>query len=459
MKRLLFIGCDVSKGYCDFIVLNSDKSLYEPSFQLDDTQVGHEILEAKVSEYLKSGFKVVAGLENTGGYERNWVGRLRAISAKKKQLEVYKLNPKAVKHQIQSLLRRTTDDRVSAEGIAVYLINNYELFKSNWERSINQSERITEEKLLHQMIQGLIKQQTMKKNQLEKLLYQIFPELLVYIKDSIPMWVYRLLERYPDAGAVRRATLKGLRSVKGISMAKAERIKQKAKESIYSIDSSTTRLMVTRYCKDLLAMDREIKMLKEVLAEKYKDDPRMEILTSIKGVGKWTAASFLIELGEAERFEDSKQLAAFFGVHPSFRQSGDGLYKVKMSKQGSARMRAVLYLIAHNLKMHNEYFKNIYAKHRARGKKHRVVMGILMHKVLRVMWGMLKSKTFFEAGIDVENQKKSRNVDDNTQLSLKSRRLQELSLDAPISRSNSKKRKAILQPQTSVTDANTGSSV
>ena len=176
-------------------------------------------------------------------------------------------------------------------------------------------------------------------------------------------------------------------------------------------------------------------------------------------MGKWTAASFLIELGETERFEDSKQLAAFFGVHPSFRQSGDGLYKVKMSKQGSARMRAVLYLIAHNLKMHNEYFKNIYAKHRARGKKHRVVMGILMHKVLRVMWGMLKSKTFFDAGIDVENQKKSQNVDDNIQLNLKSRRLQELSLDAPISRSNSKKRKAILQPQTSVTDANTGSSV
>jgi hypothetical protein len=39
-------------------------------------------------------------------------------------IEVYKLNPKGVKHQLESTLKRTITDSVSAEGIANYLANN-----------------------------------------------------------------------------------------------------------------------------------------------------------------------------------------------------------------------------------------------------------------------------------------------------------------------------------------------
>ena len=37
MKNEYFMGCDVSKGYADFIILDKSKRCIEHAFQLDDT--------------------------------------------------------------------------------------------------------------------------------------------------------------------------------------------------------------------------------------------------------------------------------------------------------------------------------------------------------------------------------------------------------------------------------------
>lgn len=455
----IFVGIDVSKGYADIILLTSEKELFERSFQLDDTKEGHKILKAKLEETASKANRVICGVENTGGYECNWVTAIKSLSNKNKKIEVYKLNPKAVKHQISSLMRRTIDDSVSAEAIGIYMANNYQLVKRNWERSIKQTREITESKLLHKMIQGLIKQRTMKLNQLEKLLYQTFPEMLEYSRNSQPKWVLKLLEKYPSAEAVKRAKIKGLTSIKGISESKAKDIKQKAINSVASFSGKITEIIISQHCKDIIELDKEIDKLKKVLVDLYKDNKDIKILRSAKGIGDWTATAFLIDLGDYLRFNSTDQLAAFYGVHPSFKQSGDGKFKVKMSKQGSASMRATLYLIAHNLYMHNQYFKSLYAKYAAKGKKHNAIMGILMHKALRVLWGMLKSRTEFNCKVDIENQEKNKQNKEAPILSIKSRRLQELTMEAPVSRSNIKKRRAMIESQSTTRDENTRSSI
>jgi len=455
----IFVGIDVSKGYADIILLTSEKELFERSFQLDDTREGHKILKAKLEDLATRANKVICGVENTGGYERNWVTAIKSLSNKNKRIEVYKLNPKAVKHQISSLMRRTIDDSISAEAIAIYMANNYQLVKQNWERSIKQTREITEGKLLHKMIRGLIKQRTMKLNQFEKLLYQTFPEMLEYSRNSQPKWVLKLLEKYPSAEAVKRAKIKGLTSIKGISESKAKDIKQKAINSVASFSGKITEIIISQHCKDIIELDKEIDKLKKVLVDLYKDNKDIKILTSAKGIGDWTATAFLIDLGDYLRFNSSDQLAAFYGVHPSFKQSGDGKFKVKMSKQGSASMRATLYLIAHNLYMHNQYFKSLYAKYAAKGKRHNAIMGILMHKALRVLWGMLKSRKEFNCKVDIENQEKNKQNKEVPILSTKARRLQKLTMEAPVSRSNIKKRRAMIESQSSTRGENTRSSI
>lgn len=458
--KQLFIGIDVSKGYSDFVVLTSEKQIMEKNFQLDDNLEGHKILKNKLEDFVSKGYSIVCGVENTGGYERNWVSTINSLTKTKQagRIEIYKLNPKAVKHQIVSLLRRTVDDGVSAEGIAMYMINNYTLFRQNWQHSMDKSSKITEEQLLHKMIMGLNKQLTAKKNQLEKLLYQTFPEILKHTKNSTPNWVYKLLIKYPSSESIKRAKLKGLISIKGISESKANMLKEKANNSVASLSGKISELIVSQHCKDIMMLEQEIENLKKVLIEQYEGNPGLQLLTKISGIADWSAVAFLLELGDVSRFKSRNQIAAFYGVNPSFKQSGDGKYRNRMSKQGSASMRAILFIIAHNLVMHNEYFRSVYAKHKARGKKDGVTKGIMMHKVLRVLWGVLKTKKEFDQKIDMKNQQNNKQEEMVNSISLISRRHQNITMDAPISRTNGKKRKAMLEPQSSNIDERTRSS-
>ena len=70
-----YIGGDVSKGYCDFIILDKNKHVVEEGFQLDDTQENHlklyNILKELLNKEVES--KVYSAFESTGGYENNWV--------------------------------------------------------------------------------------------------------------------------------------------------------------------------------------------------------------------------------------------------------------------------------------------------------------------------------------------------------------------------------------------------
>ena len=130
-----------------------------------------------------------------------------------------------------------------------------------------------------------------------------------------------------------------------------------------------------------------------------------------------------------------------------------------MSKQGDKHMRALLFVAANNVIIHNPYFSSLHKKYLAAGKKPKAAKGIIMHKLLRVIYGMLKSQTAFDPQVDEMNQEKF--VASEIQqlpLSTAARRYQSVALNAPISRTNQKKRRAVLEHQASSWDANAVSS-
>lgn len=114
--KTIYVGIDVSKGYADFIFLDQNKMIYETNFQSDDNHTGHDLLQKKLAMLSNQGFKVVCGLESTGGYEQNWVRCVKHLTENELSVELYKLNARGVKHQLESELRRTITDGVSAEG-------------------------------------------------------------------------------------------------------------------------------------------------------------------------------------------------------------------------------------------------------------------------------------------------------------------------------------------------------
>jgi len=130
--------------------------------------------------------------------------------------------------------------------------------------------------------------------------------------------------------------------IKGISPAKAKALKAKAAASDQEL-SEGIRHLISQTAKELLHKRRLIKKEEKRITEKYKDDAQVKLVESIKGIGLASAVRIMLEIEDVNRFFTVKQITAYFGVHPTFKQSGDGTWNIKMSKKGRSEIRGVLY--------------------------------------------------------------------------------------------------------------------
>jgi transposase len=69
------IGIDVSKGRADIEIINPSGTRLAGSGGYDDTREGHDRLSGVLRDVRERypAARLVAGVEATGGYERNWV--------------------------------------------------------------------------------------------------------------------------------------------------------------------------------------------------------------------------------------------------------------------------------------------------------------------------------------------------------------------------------------------------
>ncbi|MEX0905971.1 MAG: transposase [Balneolaceae bacterium] len=165
-----------------------------------------------------------------------------------------------------------------------------------------------------------------------------------------------------------------------------------------------------------------------------------------------TGAGWQIE--DHSRFDSSKALCAYFGVHPTWKESGDGHWKTGMSKQGRTGVRGVLFMCSLSGIRWNPDLKRLYHKFRKKGMNHYQAIGVVMHKLLRIMYGVLKNQVPYDPQVDRDNQQRSQEKQQayqkeaaGKQKALKTTRQRYMSEeadsveDAPISRRAYKKRK------------------
>src|ERR1044071_6495499 len=228
MQSDAFLGIDVSKGYADFLLLDRNKIVLEEPFQLEDTSDGPKQLKILIDRWFFKGVKALyCGVESTGGYESNWYNFIKGLS-RSFNIRIARLNARGVKAVSDAALKRTITDAVSAENIAVYLISFPEKIQYA-DSNKDLSDTVFKEGRQHYTyVRMLQKQKVQLVNQLEKLLYQYFGEMLIYCRHGIPGWMLALLSRYPCATAVLKAGPSRLAAIKGISDAKAQALIQKS---------------------------------------------------------------------------------------------------------------------------------------------------------------------------------------------------------------------------------------
>lgn len=402
MEKKLYVGIDVSKGYGDFVIFDEQKQQQESLFQLDDNIQGHEQLKQILGRYVQQGYnKIYCGLESTGGYENLWIQQL-INWGEELSVQVARLNARAVKGVNDAELRRTTTDGTSAENIALYLMNHPNKVQYLSYQTAND---LKEARTHYNFIKMLVKQKVQLNNQLEKLLYQHYSELLVYCRHGIPGWLLRMLAQYGTATQVVKAGIKGLVKIKGITEAKAQVLIAKSIKS--SAANAHTGFVIQQTSKEILHKQQQIEANKSYLTGLFSNSILAKLLTSIPGIGLESAVILLMEIEDIHRFASAKKLASFFGVNPEYKQSGDGIGGHHMSKKGRGTIRGVLYMACMTGIRKNESIKKRYAAARAQGRGHYDAMGIVMHKLLRIVFGVLIHQVAFDQKIDQQNQQKA----------------------------------------------------
>lgn len=124
---------------------------------------------------------------------------------------------------------------------------------------------------------------------------------------------------------------------------------------------------------------------------------QQQLLTSIVGIGESTAAVILAEIGQIEQFSSARALAAFAGLTPSERRSGSSIHgKTRLCKIGNARLRKAVYFPALTAIRYCPQIQLFRQRLRDAGKNKMQVVGAVMHKLIRVVYGVLKSGKSFE---------------------------------------------------------------
>ncbi|WP_374585505.1 IS110 family transposase [Pseudoduganella sp.] len=134
-----------------------------------------------------------------------------------------------------------------------------------------------------------------------------------------------------------------------------------------------------------------------------------ELIESIPGLGRTTAAKILGHIGDVRRFESAKAFAAFIGVTPRQRQSGSSVHgRTMMCRMGNSQLRAALFLPSLVAKRCNPILRTFAHRLEANGLAKMAVAGALMRKLAHQVYGVVRSgkpfdPNFLEKGLAIQD--------------------------------------------------------
>jgi len=145
-------------------------------------------------------------------------------------------------------------------------------------------------------------------------------------------------------------------------------------------------------------LDQQLTEVQEQMRQHIDRHPDLkrqrELLDSIPGIAELTATKLVAE--DLGRFDSARSLAAYAGLTPHNQTSGSSVRRrPKLSKIGKISLRRALYFPAIAAKR-KSVFQALYQRLLAQGKCKMAALGAVMHKLLRVAYGVLKSGRPFD---------------------------------------------------------------
>lgn len=381
---MFIVGIDIAKHNHEASVISmQDGKRVGSSLRFPNSQAGYNKLLAMVRCLSDD---VIFGMEATGHYWLTLYTHLRNDG-----FTVYVINPIQSDVMRDMFIRKTKTDKADSFIIASVIRLGYYC-----ETSVEPGDLQAMRELCRQRFYVVDTISDLKRKVIA-LLDQLFPEYEKLFSDIFGTSSMELLSQYTtpeELMAVSTEKLTALleKASRGrLGAAQAEKIQAAAKNSFGLVmASSSFSLIVRQYIEQIRSLESTVDAFDAEIARLLSGFDTQ--LTTITGIGPTLAAVILSEIGgDIKRFSSPAKLAAYAGIDPTVRQSGDfSSSHMRMSKRGSPYLRRALWLASSTAAFSDPAIHALYERKRAEGKDHMTVIGHICRKMVSIIFAVLR---------------------------------------------------------------------
>lgn len=382
---MYIVGVDIAKRSHEAIVLDDSGSIVKKAFNFKNDSSGFTKFLAALTSVSDDPADFIIGMESTAHY---WLALFSAL--RKRGFVVHVLNP------IQSnALRGLYIRQVKSDERDCFIIADVIRFGRYTEGGMPPSE-LYELRELCRARTFIVDMTSDLKRKVITLLDQAFPEYETVFSDIFGLTSSDLLLKCSTPEEILAIDTEQLASIlegpsrKRFGASKAEQIKEAAANSFgIVLEYGSMGLLIKQYMEHIRYTEKQIAELDEKIAELYShfNTP----LTTIPGIGPTLAAVILSEVGDISRFSSAAKLAAFAGIDPTVKQSGEFTATHNhMSKRGSPYLRRAIWQASTVAVNCDPTLKAFMEKKRAEGKPYMNAVGHVTRKLTNIIYAVLR---------------------------------------------------------------------
>jgi transposase len=338
----------------------------------------------KMSHHLE---EVVVGFESTGAYGEPLVHYLR-----QKPVKLVQVNPMHTKRmkELQGNSPGKTD-RKDPKVIADIIGLGHALSVVIPEGAAAELRRLTLAR------ERSIQRRTALYNQLQDLVFILFPEFLQVMKDVKTQTAQYLLRHYPTpqdmVACGSEALIRILRQVSRgkLGKARAQALYDAAVQSVGLQEGRRGILLETEeILSGLEACKRFIEKMEEEMVPYLEQIPYSDSLLSVKGIGKITVAGLIGEIGDFRQFHTSREVMKLAGLDLFEISSGKHKGNRHISKRGRPLLRKLLYFAAINTIRKGGVMHGSYQRYLDRGMPKIKALIAIARKLLGILFALVR---------------------------------------------------------------------
>jgi len=382
------VGIDVGSEQLVYTICQPDKRPLGKPSEVGNDRAGFGQLDAALTALGVEPTRILIGLEATSRYNENLYQFLAG-----RGYTLCLLHPRQTHQFAEQRGLRAKTDRLDAGTIARVLLSG--------EARVGYvpDELIATYRELERLHGQLTAESARYQNEIHALLVVLFPEFTQVFADPCGATALGVLKRYPGAAALAAAGVEAVTTTlrdlapRRYGRPTAQELGRLASQSAASGVATTARALALKVlCDQLEHTLANLAQLDQELDRVFDGDDGATTLSNVPEFGRQTIAVLRAELGDVTRFRRIEQAVAYVGLDLQVRQSGKWKGQVKLSKRGSGRVRAVLYLAAlRSLTRQDSPFAAYYHRLVARCLKGCEALMAVMRKMLVIAAYLLRT--------------------------------------------------------------------